>query len=79
MFALATTDYVKFRRRKKNREAFLAIIAQEGFKSIGAGGIRGRGLRDDKKGNIQRDMQGRLYIVLSVHTLLTRNCLDFVQ
>ena len=64
------------KKKKKNHEAFVAILAQEGFKSNGAGGIRGRGLGDDKKGNMQRDMQGRLYIVLLVHTLLTRNSLD---
>ena len=37
-------------------------------------GIRGRGLGDEKKGNMQ-DVQDRLYIVLLVYTLLTRNCL----
>ena len=36
------------------------------------------GFGDKKKGNMQ-DMQGRLYIVLLVHTLLTQNSLDFVQ
>ena len=38
----------------------------------------GGGFGDKKKGNM-KDMQGRLYIVLLVNTLLTQNSLDFVQ
>ena len=41
-------------------------------------GEGGGGFGDKKKGNM-KDMQGRLYIVLLVNTLLTQNSLDFVQ
>ena len=69
MFALATTDYIEIPSTEKNHEAFVAILAQEGFKSNGAGGIRERGLGDDKKGNIQRDMARQtVYCTVSAHS-----------
>ena len=54
------------------------IMQDEHTNPTAGAGEGGGGFGDKKKGNM-KDMQGRLYIVLLVNTLLTQNSLDFVQ